>query len=892
MGDVLKTADSDTGGDTGSDERAPDGPAPDGRVRPGGDRRRRWWRRVRVAAWSFLVLVVVLASVAALAVTWVVRRSFPVVEGTLAVPGLHGPVEVLRDGFGVPRIYADDPHDLFLAQGYTHAQDRFWEMDVRRHITSGRLAELFGESQVVTDATVRTMGWRRVAEQELELLSPDARAHLRSYADGVNAYLAEHSGSEVGVEYAVLGLLVSDYEPEPWTPADSVAWLKAVAWDLNGTVTDQARHAMLAASMPRETVDRLFPGYDFDRWEPTVQPGETSRDPEPIAPGTTVPQSAGAARPDADEVLGALRGVTETATALDDLLGPRGEGIGSNAWVVSGKLTTTGKPMLANDPHLAPTMPGPWYQVGLHCRTTGPDCPFDVSGFSFAGMPGVLIGRNAAISWGLTNLGPADTDLYLERVVGDGYEYRGEVVPLRTRQEVIRVAGGEPRTITVRSTAHGPILSDVVDRVRATGRDGRTPGVEPDADGYEVAIRWTALQPGRTIDAVFRLNAAHDWRSFREAASLFTAPAQNMLYADAEGHIGYQTPGLIPVRPSGDGRYPVPGWTGEHEWTGFVPFDELPSALDPASGYFVNANNAVTAPSYPYLITKAWGDGNRSQRITDLIKQGAPLDRDAMERIQADTRNANAATLTPALLATDVGPGTAPARDLLRGWDFTQPADSAPAAYFNAVWRNLLRLLFVDELTNGAPKVDVDGGGQWFEVVRALLERPDDPFWTNETDPRGLRGRDAVLRAAMDDAARELTDRLGDDPRGWRWGDLHQLTLKNQTLGSAGPAPLRRLLNRGPVGVPGGPAAVNANGWNAKRGYEVNWVPSMRMVVDWSDPDASRWINLTGASGHAFAEHYDDQTPLWQRDETTAWPFTRDAVVEAAQDRLTLTPAG
>jgi len=834
--------------------------------------RSKWPRRLRVTAWCLVVVLVVVASAAGLFVTWTVRHSFPATDGELAVPGLRAPVEVLRDQYGVPQVYADNSHDLFLAQGYTHAQDRFWEMDVRRHITAGRLAELFGEDQVAVDATVRTMGWRRVAEQEYGMLSASTRDHLQAYADGVNAYLAGHTGSALSVEYAVLGLITPGYTPEKWTPVDSVAWLKAMAWDLSGTITYQARHAMLSASLPADVVARLFPEYDFSRWEPSV-PADA-----------TVPQGAG--RDEKAGIAAAVDSAADAASSLDGVLGPRGKGIGSNAWVVSGKLTASGKPLLANDPHLGPQMPSIWYQMGLHCRSVGQDCPFDVSGFTFSGMPGVIIGHNRDVSWGLTNLDPAPSYLYLERVSGTTYEYDGVRKPLESREEVIKVAGGAPRTITVRSTGHGPLMSDVMDRLKAVGTQGREPGVEPGE--YAVALKWTALQPSRTVDAVFGLAVAHDWSSFREAASLFAAPSQNMLYADRAGHIGFQVPGLIPIRRQGEGRFPVPGWTSETEWSGYVPFEKLPSALDPADGYFVNANNAVTDPSYPYLITKDWGDGNRSQRITDLIKQGGRLDAAAMQRIQLDTRNANAANLTPYLLKAQVEGDTARARDLLRGWDYTQPADSAAAAYFNAVWRNLLQLMFLDRLTNAAPKVDVDGGGQWFEVVRDLLERPDDDFWHNAK--RGVNGRDAVLSTAMNDANKELRERLGGDPAAWKWGDLHRLTVQNQTLGT-GPAPLQWLLNRGADGVAGGPATVNATGWNAKKSYEVNWVPSMRMVVDWADPDASRWVNLTGASGHAFAAHYDDQLPLWRRGETTAWPFSREAVAAAAKQHLTLKPA-
>lgn len=835
----------------------------------------RRWRRLRLALWSVAASLLVLALVAAGVLTWTVRRSFPQVDGTLRVPGLHARVEVLRDRSGVPQIYADDPNDLFLAQGYVHAQDRFWEMDVRRHITAGRLSELFGAGQVGTDTVIRTMGWRRVAEAEIGLLSPDTRAHLAAYADGVNAYLRGHHGAELGVEYAVLGLVRPGYAPEPWTPADSVAWLKAMSWDLNGTFTDQIQHALLAAALPPERVATLFPGYDYGRWDPIVADppgGEGGGGPAPAVPQ---PRATGT-----------------SLAALDAVLGPRGGGIGSNSWVVAGSRTTTGRPLLANDPHLAPSMPGIWHQIGLHCTTVGPGCPFDVAGFSFSGMPGVVIGHNADIAWGFTNLAPADLDLYLEKVTGDSYEYRGRQVPLTTRTETIQVAGGKPVTVTVRSTGHGPLVSDAITDVRRVGEAGRAPGVPPGR--YAVAMRWTALEPHGTMDAVFELDTARDWPSFRAAAAHFATPSQNMVYADRAGHIGYQAPGLVPVRPRGHARYPVPGWTGEYDWAGYLPFEALPSVLDPAAGYVVTANNAAVGPAYPHFITANWAEGYRSQRIVDLLRRPGKLSPEDMRTIQGDTVNANAATLTPYLLAVTPGRAATRARDLLAGWDFSQPADSAPAAYFNAVWRHLLALTFHDELPADPVDLRPDGGGQWFDVVRGLLTRPDDPWWRNAADPRGLRTRDDVLRAALDDAAAELVGTLGEDPAAWRWGALHTLTLTNQTLGAAGPAPVRQLLNRGPLEVGGGGSTVDATGWDARDGYQVSWVPSMRMVVDLADLDASRWVNLTGASGHAFAAHYDDQKEPWRDGRLLAWPFGRDAVRAAAADRLALlpTPAG
>ena len=850
-------------------------------------RRRSRLRRVLV---GLLALVVLLPLLGAGYLGWTVRRSFPQVDGQLAVAGLQARVDVVRDRYGVPQISAGTSHDLFLAQGYVQAQDRFWQMDVARHVTAGRLAELFGADQVETDSVVRTLGWRHVAEAELQLLSPQTRAQLDAFADGVNAYLATRQGAELSVEHAVLGVVAPGYRPEPWTALDSVSWLKAMAWTLRGNDSEETQRALLSSALPADRVDQLFPGYDFSTQRPIVAGTGT-----PAGTSTGTPARAAAPAPapalsPAPSATVTAAGLSRVTAVLESTLGPSGPGIGSNSWVVSGSRTTTGRPLLANDPHLGPSLPSIWYQVGLHCRTVGPACPYDVAGVGFAPMPGVYIGHNADISWGLTNFGADVADLYLEQVTGDRYLYQGAMVPLSTRQEVIRVAGGKPVTITVSSTRHGPIISGVDKQARAVGvamagRDGAPAGGGPLA----VALRWTALDPSTTLDSVFALDRASDWTTFREAMRGFASPAQNVVYADRAGHIGYQAIGVVPVRSAGDGRYPVAGWTGTHEWVGTIPYDAMPRTFDPPSGYVVTANNAAVGPGYPYLITSDWPDGYRSERIAKLIETGGKLDAAAMRRIQQDTLNPMAATLVPYLLRVAPTAGDRRAVELLHTWDGTQPVDSAGAAYFNAVWRSLLRLAFTDDLRRTPADPDPSGGGRWLEVVRSLLTRPSDPWWANATDPRHLTTRDDVLRAALDDAATELTTRLGPDPAHWRWGDLHRLTLKNETLGQ-GPAPLQWLLNRGPYELAGGNSAVDATGWDARDGYAVDWIPSMRMVVDVGAWDASGWVNAAGASGHAGTGTYTDQTDDWVAGRTTAWPFSASAVQAAQVHALTLVP--
>lgn len=840
---------------------------------------------------GLLVAVLVLAVVGAGIGWWTVQRSFPTTSGRIDVRGLDTDVTVYRDEAGIPQIVGDTSHDLFFAQGYVHAQDRFWEMDFRRHVTAGRLAELFGESQVGTDTFIRTLDWRGIAEQEYELLDEESRAYYDAYAAGVNAYLDEHSGADLSLEYAVLGLQNPGYSPEPWTPVDSIAWLKAMAWDLRSNLGDEIDRALLTTELTPEQVAELHPDYAWGQM-PTIVGGPIAA--APAATGSRLLDADGA--PLATPVTttttdasapGYAAPLTSLAAALDDLpelLGPEGGDIGSNSWVVSGSLTESGKPLLANDPHLGPAMPSIWAQMGLHCTEITDDCAFDVAGYTFSGLPGVIIGHNERIAWGFTNLGPDVADLYLERVEGDSYELDGAMVPLTLREEVIEVAGGDPVTITVRSTGRGPIVTGIGSDFTAVA-DAAAAASPDEASDLQVSLQWTALTPGTTAQAIFALDRARDWDGFRHAASLFDVPAQNLIYADDEGNIGYQAPGKIPLRKSGDGTMPLPGWTSANGWSGMLPFDELPSVQNPPAGYIVTANNAAAGPDGP-LLTKDWDYGYRAtgidSRLRAALAGGAKLTADDMSSIQLDTSDANAARFLPVIAELDLSGDAARGAELLDGWNGHADADSAEAAYFNVFWRTLL-----DDMFGGLPAETLpQGGDRWFTVVGTLLGQPDSSWWGEASGE--VPARDAAIAKALDEAWDEAADLMGDDAADWRWGDLHTLTLTNQSFGESGVAPVEWLFNRGPYELGGGSAIVNAIGWDASQGYGVDWVPSMRMVVDLDDVDRSTWINLTGASGHAFHPNYDDQAPLWQRGETRQWPFTLDAIVASARDTLLL----
>jgi penicillin amidase len=571
--------------------------------------------------------------------------------------------------------------------------------------------------------------------------------------------------------------------------------------------------------------------------------------------------------------------------------------------------------------------------MGLHCRTVSSKCQYDVTGYTFAGMPGVVIGHNQDIAWGMTNSGVDVTDLYLEKLSGDGYLYDGDTKAFKSREETIKVAGGKSKTIVVRQTRDGmPLLSDRDDELVKVGKKATVDTAAPDrGDGYGVALRWTALDPGTTMDAVFALDKASDWSEFRSASALFDVPSQNLIYAD-KNNIGYTLPGKIPTRAQkDDGSIPAPGWDSDYKWTGYIPKDALPYEYNPKRGYIVTANQAVIDPDkYPYTLTTDWGYGTRSQRITDLIeskiKGGGKVSTDDMRQMQLDNSSEIAKLLVPALLKIDVGDkDVRKAQELLEGWDYTQDADSAAAAYFNAVWRNVLKLAFGNKLpkelrvegqclwvdpadTTGpadnmqkvrecgqraADQAQPDGGDRWFEVVRKLMNDPKSAWWTTPkagTRPAATHNRDDLFKRAMIDARWELTAKLGKDIDTWSWGRLHRLFLKNQTLGTDGPGFLKYILNRGPWKLSGGEATVNASGWNAAGGYGVVWVPSMRMVVNLGDLDKSKWINLTGASGHAYSAHYVDQTSKWAKGELLDWHFSDKAVDKSTSDTLVLKP--
>ncbi|HUW08933.1 MAG TPA: penicillin acylase family protein [Anaerolineae bacterium] len=818
---------------------------------------------------GIVVFIIALGLVAAVAGWLAIRRPWPKVAGTIQVDGLQAETTVIRDSWGVPHIYAANPHDLFFAQGYVHAQDRFWQMEFWRRVGSGRLAEILGESALGSDLFIRTLGWHRTAAQELELLDDELRGVLDAYSEGVNGYISANRG-RLGLEFTILGLTGVRIDPEPWTPLNTLTWAKVMAWDLSGNMGADLLRAHFAARLGTGAVAVL--GERYPEASPFVVPNPAAESSGPSAPDS-------ASHVLTEATLGSL-----PDSVLDTHFLGSGDGVGSNNWVVAGSRTETGMPLLADDTHLGIQMPSIWYEVGLHCEPVTGDCPYQVVGFSFAGAPGVIIGHNDHIAWGVTNLGPDVQDLFIERVNPanpNQYEFQGEWLDMTIIREEIIVAGSEddePVVARIRLTRHGPIINDAVGGPEEEWSFGWQP----------LALSWTGLQPGTLFRSVLLLDRARNWEEFRTALSLWDVPSQNFVYADVEGNIGYQAPGRIPIRAAGNGSMPVPGWTGDHEWIGYIPYNELPRSFNPPEGYIVSANNAVVSPDFPHFISLDWAPGYRAQRIIELIEADLSLSVTDMQDIQGDSSPLWAQSILPALRSLPVPeePRLAQALDMLRTWDGRAVRDSGGAALFESFERHFVDLTFGDEL-----------GFQLLERARyelmvaleAFVDEQASP-WFDDINTLQTESRDDVLLRALEEAVEELTESLGKNMGKWRWGDLHTATFRNQSLGESGIGLIEALFNRGPVPVDGSSGTVNATGYRMSKPYGVSHVTSQRQIVDLSDFQRSVTMHTTGQSGHPFHRHYDDMIDPWRNIEYHAMQWDRSSLEEASEGLLLLQP--
>jgi penicillin amidase len=851
-------------------------------------------RRIVQIVVPVVVVVIVLPLVAGYA--WfhnVTRAPLPQHSGELKVAGLQDTVEILRDEWGIPHIYAKTMHDLFFAQGYTLAQDRWWQMEFWRHTGSGRIEELVGKKDTIlgADIFIRTLGWRHVAENEVKLCDDEETlSRLQAFSDGVNAYIMDREPSKLALEYSILGLTGINIKIEPWTPADTLVFAKMMAWDLGPRSNNEEDRATLYELLGQEMTDQLLtPPWPFGKRPTIVQPEDL-----PIAGSTENALTGGIDKCTDKDML-----LTNNPLPSMSLVFEPGQGIGSNNWVVSGKMTKSGMPLLANDPHLGIQMPSIWYEIGLHYRPASGESPSDIVGFTFAVTPGVIIGHNNSIAWGVTNVGPDVFDLYRIRVNPNNplqYEWNGKWRDMTLREETIYFGdGAEPITIKVRETHLGPIIND-------NKIDEETGNIRGFNNEDPLVLRWTALEPSTLMQSVTKLNKATNWEEFRDALRYWDVPSQNFVYADTKGNIGYQTPGRIPIRAKNDsGLIPSPGWTDEFEWKGFIPFDELPRIFNPERGYIATSNQAVVPIEYydqlakklgeglNYTISREWDYGYRAQRVVELLKEKVPHTVSTFQSIQGDNKLISAEELLPYLANLKFDSNElAEARDWLLKWDYECGMDSPQAALYAEFWARLVNDLFGDQLPES---IEIRGGDREMQAIFQLMDKPNNAWWDDVTTKSVVESREDILIRSFSEAYNNTVAALGKNRNNWRWGDLHTATFVSNPLGQSGIRLIENLVNRGPFATSGSTGAVNNTVWYTNSGdFSVKWVPSMRMIVDLGDFTNSVAIHTTGQSGHPYSEYYADMIELWRNIKYYPMLWTREQVEAAAVDKLILEP--
>ncbi|HEY0734341.1 MAG TPA: penicillin acylase family protein [Herpetosiphonaceae bacterium] len=815
-------------------------------------------RLKRLAAAIGALLVILILALGVTLGVWL-RRPFPQTEGTIRAAGLAAPVDIYRDALGVPHVYAQSRADMLFAQGYLHAQDRFWQMELTRRAAQGRLAEVIGPAALETDQTSRRIGYNRVARSLLDYYQqsyPELVRDLEAYSSGVSAYLAEHSTS-TSFNHTFVSLQ-NNWPIEPWTTYDTVSFGTYMAWSFEGSWNNDYSNSVVAAAVDPAKQALLLPGYPESRPAIVTTPQQTGQPPvDRLDP--RIAEIVSRAQPAAGADLDRLRRLHPTPP-------------GSNSWVISGNYTASGKPILANDPHLQATLPTNFYQMGLH----SPD--MDVVGFSLPGGPGIVIGRNQHISWGLTNAVIDVQEAYVERLNPENplqYEVNGEWRDLETIQEVIKVAGAPDSVLDVQLTRHGPIMQEVPgDKTRV------------------VTVQWQGhKKPFRLFKAILDLNAATNYEQFRQALSFWESPALNVVYGDDQGNIAYQLVANVPIRSQHATRYAVPGWIDENEWTGWVDFADLPAALNPEQGYIVTANNLITRQHHPGQFVTDPGD--RAQRIGDLLQaqitSGEQTTLDTVRLMQMDYYSQLAETYVPLITQLDPpDPELQPIVERLRSWNYQLAPDSPEAGFFSIFLMQLSQQLFGDELKDLYAAHASDHTLAVLLSMRLLANDPTHAWWDNAATPE-TETRDQIVTGALKATTAWLKQHAGSTIDDWQWGNIHTITFRSLPLGISGIMPLERLVNRGPYPVGGDVTTINDHSWLFNGAADTFFYPALRFVADMSDPNTTLGLGSIGQSGHPTHTNYDDMIPLWLAGQTPLMPL--NPANKDQQQHLILAPA-
>ena len=774
---------------------------------------------------SIACISLILSLSLILSISWL-RTSLPRTSGTVFVTGISKEVSIQRDELGIPHISGSTETDAYFGLGYAHAQDRLWQMEISRRAGAGRLSEIFGKRTLPADKYLRGLGIYKSAEASLSHLSEHAKSLIQSYSAGVNGYLLSHKGA------LPLEFVIFNHSPESWTAADSMACAKMMAHQLGGNAGDELLRHQLLAILNLEQIDELW-GVQT----PTIHRKTSS--------------------------------LSKFTTHLHDYTIPSSRGmVGSNNWVVSGKYTLSKKPILASDPHLGLTAPSPWYLAHIAAPN------LNVAGGTLPGIPVIIIGRNQDIAWGVTNTGPDVQDLFFERISRrdpNSYLTPDGEIEFAVRKEIIRIKDEDDVGFTVRETRHGPVISDFAIKY------GKL------ADPNEVvAFSWTALtSTDTTLQAGFNIANAGSWQEFTAALQYFIAPQQSFVMAGVNGDVGFFAPGNIPIRRSGNGWLPTAGWTGAGDWIGQIPYQELPSVLNPDEGIIVTANQDITGTEYPYFISQDWAARYRFERITDLLSNPLNHSVNGFKQIQTDIVSLMARDFKEWILSTGMQPEL---QERFQNWDGSMKGDMIEPLIFHVWYRELTKLLYSDELGSSFEQA-------WERRPKFLTETLTyNASWCDNVTTDTHENCKQIAGEARENAITWLNRKYGARHEKWKWGRAHIARHKHAAF--SGIPVLGELFD---ITHPhdGGPYTVmqaNTTLRNEKAPFQENHGAALRAIFDLSDLDNTHLMISTGQSGNRLSKHYSSLSDLWMKGEYIKLPMSVDGVREATHERLTLLP--
>ncbi|MFX0184037.1 MAG: penicillin acylase family protein [Candidatus Hodarchaeota archaeon] len=788
----------------------------------------------------------VLGSILRFILTRLSRRRLPIIDGTLELSGLMASVEVIRDIWGIPHIYAENDHDLIFVQGFIHAQDRFWQMELNRRLATGRLSEILGEIALDTDRTCRTFGFSRLGLEDWKNMDEELKKMFEAYTAGINAFL-QHPESKLPIEFTLLR-----YKPELWKIEDSLAYGRIMLWKLSQKFYSKLVRKMLIDAVGEEHASELEISY------PEINP-------------STLPKGIEFNILNSDGNL-----LRANGPFLD-------QGKGSNSWVVSGRKTANGNAFLCNDMHLEQTLPAIWYENHLISDS------LNVSGVTTPGVPFVHVGHNAHISWGMTLTYIDCEDLFLEKINSKNqnqYDFKGEWHDLEIIPEKIYIKGkSEPYVESVKITKHGPIVSDVINYPQ-----------------IKLSLQSMALRSGNAFKGWYLLNKAQTWDNFVEAIKCINTTHLNVTYADIEGNVGYWASGKVPIRGKGDGRIPVPGWTGEYEWINEVPFEEMPHALNPENGYLVNCNNKIISEDYPHELGFIWMNGYRANRLTEMIESKEKVSLEDFKEMQTDYMSIPGKEFVQLLKNLDPkisDPNSKEILEKLRQWDGNLSPESVGATIYEVIRyfivRNILESALDKELTTTImgeafhPMLYVthDFYGHDTVVMLRLLNNSESSWWIKQAG-----GPEGLITKSLKDSYDWLRSNLSKNLSEWKWGSIHRMEFPHAM---ALQKPLDKVFNRGPLAIGGDTDTLcqtaiaysdpKNNSFDAKA-----WVPTHRQIIDMGNLSNSLMVFAPGQSGHLGSHHYDDLIDLWINGEYHPMFWERDQIEANKEGSLTLNP--